>query len=129
MFIYRFGSHRGDHELVGLAPNFRVGAGQEDAGMRALDSIQRVSFIDFLGEEGGLFEHMSYNLRVVGVINRSAHDGSPKDTPVGLEEPFMIAKMVWVDLSMASNEWQTRRPWWVADGTSIDQDADWFFEL
>jgi len=62
--------------------------------MRALNFIQRVSFINFLDEEGELFEHMFYNLRVVDVINRSTHDDSPKDILVDLKEPFMIAKII-----------------------------------
>ena len=91
VLIYRLRSHGGDHELVGLTPNIRIGAGQKDAGMGALDSVQRVSAVDLLAEEGGLFEYVSHDLRVVGVIHRSAHDGGLKDAPVRLEEPLMIA--------------------------------------
>jgi hypothetical protein len=87
----RLGSKGWREELVDDAPLLGVGIAEEDAGLLVLDWVQRVVFIDDLGEELALCKHDAGEGGVVGVVDGSAHGARLEHRAVHVKQALVVA--------------------------------------
>ena len=113
-------------KFVDDAPLFGIGVAEEDAGLFVLDRVQRVVFVDHLGEELALCEHDTGEGGVVGLIDGPAHGGCLEHWAVQVEQTLVVSEMVWVGLKIGAKIRHTLGPRHFSDLSPIHADGDGF---
>lgn len=109
---------------MGDLPLGSIGVPEENSSGRGFQSVERVRFVDLLGEEVRLGKHNGRKLWVVGLINSSAHVCCLYQRSKLLEKALVVTEVVRVNFKVVSNPWQAGRPRGITNFVTINRNSN-----